>query len=100
MSHLVVVAPLREGTRDEARRLIAQGPPYELEGTDLAGHYVYLTEHEVVFVFEGPGSRLTVERIVGDPGVWRAAGPWQQVLAGRPRLAEEAFAWSRPPAAS
>ncbi len=96
MSRIVVVAALREGTRDTARLLIESGPPFDPETTPLLRHDVYLTDHEVVFVFEGPEAKRAVERLVGDPGVLRAAAAWRECLDGRPRIAEPAFAWARP----
>lgn len=98
MSRIVVVAALREGMRDTARLLVQEGPPFDPEQSSLSRHDVYLTEREVVFVFEGPDARHAVERLVGDPGVLRAAGAWRDCLEGRPRLAEPAFAWARPDA--
>jgi hypothetical protein len=95
MSRVVVVLPLRSGTHGEARELVEAGPPYDLSATNLHQHSVYLTEHEAVFVFEGPNARGDVERLLGDPAVMRSAGKWQSVLADRPRIATEAFAWSR-----
>jgi hypothetical protein len=96
MSRLVLVAPLREGAREEVLRLIAAGPPFDLAGSDLSQHHVFVTDHEVVFVFEAAEARAAVERLAGDPAVWRAAGAWRACLAGRPRLAAEAFTWSKP----
>lgn len=97
-SHVVVVAPLKPGTRDAAQALIASGPPFALVESELVGHHVHLTDREVVFVFEGVSARSAVEHLVGDPGVWRAAASWRECLAGRPRLAVEAFSWAREPA--
>jgi len=94
-SRLVVVAQLKDGTRERARELVGEGPPFELEGTGLSGHQVYVTEREVVFVFEGAHPRTAVEELAGDPSVWRAASAWREILAGRPRLAEQAYDWSR-----
>jgi hypothetical protein len=91
----VVVASLKDGARERARELIAAGAPFEPEVTDLAAHQVYVTEREVVFVFEGAEPRAAVERLAGDPDVWRAAAAWREILAGRPRLAEQAYDWSR-----
>ncbi len=96
MTRLVVVAPLREGARDAARLLIENGPPFDPQSTSLAAHEVFLTDHEVVFLFEGEDARQTVEGLVGDPGIWKAATAWKECLAGRPRLADEVFRWSRP----
>jgi hypothetical protein len=95
VSRLVVVAPLKDGMRERAAELIAQGPPFEPEGTTLVGHEVYLTDREVVFLFEAEQPRAALEELAGDPSVWRAAGAWREILAGRPRLAEEAYGWGR-----
>ncbi len=96
MSRVVVVAGLREGARDTARLLIESGPPFDPETTPLLRHDVYLTDHEAVFVFEGPDAKRAVERLVGDPGVLRTAAAWRECLDGRPRIAEPTFAWTRP----
>jgi hypothetical protein len=95
VTRTVVVAPLKPGARAQARELVESGPPFDLAETELTAHAVYLTDGEAVFVFEGPAPRREVERIVGDPGVWRSARAWQACLAGRPRLADEAFSWAR-----
>ena len=95
MSWVVVVAPLREGARDTARLLVAGGPPFDPERTPLVRHHVYLTDKEAVFTFEGPDARAAVEGLVGESNVWKAAAAWRECLAGRPRIAEEVFAWDR-----
>lgn len=95
MTWLVVVAPLKEGTRETARLLIEEGPPFDPATTSLAQHHVLLTDREAVFLFEGPDARAAVERVVGNPSVWRAATAWREILAERPRIAEVAFSWVR-----
>jgi hypothetical protein len=94
MTCVVVVAPLKEGAQEAARLLIQGGPPFDPAETSLVRHHVYLTEREVVFVFEGPDAKTAVEALVGDPGVWKAATAWRDCLAGRPRIADEVFAWT------
>lgn len=96
MSRLVLVVPLQEGVSDKARALLAQGPPFELLHTELDRHEVYLTESEVVFVFESPGSSATLRLPGEDPSLWKAAAAWQQLMAERPRRAETAYSWARP----
>lgn len=96
MSRIVVVAPLKAGCRDAARLLIENGPPFDPGTTRLTAHEVFLTDREVVFLFEGENARAAVEELVGDPGVWRAATAWRECLDGRPRLADETYAWTRP----
>lgn len=95
MSGFAVVVPLKRGAADDARRLLADGPPFPLERTPLHEHRVYLTEREAVFVFDGPKARAAVEEVLGDAGVWQAAHEWRALLADKPRVAEVAFAWER-----
>jgi len=95
VTRIVVVAPLRPGTRDAVREFVESGPPFDLGATQLGYHSVHLTAHEAVFVFEGPDARRDVEKLLGEPSVWRTAGAWRDWLAGRPRLANEVFGWSR-----
>lgn len=90
---VVVVVPIRPDARERAATLIGEGPPFELEGADLTRHDVFLTEREAVFVFEGEGAAALLERLPRNPGAWRAALAWKDVVAGRPRVAREAYSW-------
>jgi hypothetical protein len=96
MSRLVVVVPLREGTREKAHSLLAQGPPFDLEATDFDRHEVYLTEREVVFVFDSETLPATLRLPGEDPAVWKAATAWEKLMAEKPRRAETAYSWTRP----
>jgi hypothetical protein len=96
MSRLVVIVPLKAGGYEKARALLADGPPFDLETTEFERHDVYLTEREVVFVFESPGSSATLRLPGEDPSVWKAAAAWQQLMAEKPRKAETAYSWARP----
>lgn len=94
MTRLVVIAPLADGGRERALRLLEQGPPFDLQATAFDRHQVYLSDREVVFVFEGPGEATL--RLAGeDAALWRAAEAWQACLAAPPRVAATAFAWER-----
>jgi hypothetical protein len=95
MGRLVVIASLREGKRARARELLEQGPPFELEGTVFDRHEVHLTDREVVFVFEGPGSSHALTLPGEDRNIWRAAEAWGECLAGSPRVARTEFSWHR-----
>ena len=99
MSRLVVVAPLKQGSLPRAKELLAEGPPFALEDSRFDAHEVFLTDSEVVFVFEGSsteGETLTLS--AEDPTIARAAEAWAECLDGRPRLARSAFSWKRPQA--
>jgi hypothetical protein len=95
MTRLVVVVPLKEGARARARALLDEGPPFDLESAALDRHDVFLTEREVVFVFDAAGEAATLELPADDPGLWKAAAAWRECLGGRPRKAEVAFSWER-----
>jgi hypothetical protein len=75
--------------------LLAEGPPFDPGATPLERHDVFVTDREVVFLFEGPEAREAVQELAGDPGVWRAAARWRELLAGRPRIADDVYAWER-----
>ena len=95
MSRLIFVVPLKEGAGARARELLDAGPPFDLEGTAFDRHDVFLTEREVVFVFEAPGEAATLELPADDPELWKAAAAWRECLSARPRKAEVAFSWER-----
>jgi len=95
MSRVAVVVPLRPGAYETAARLVDEGPPFAPADSPLDGHCVFLTEREALFVFEGQNAREVVEQILGEASVWEAATAWRDLLAGKPRVAEIAFAWRR-----
>ena len=95
MNRLVVVAPLREGAYEAAKRLLSSGPPFDLEDTPYDRHWVFLTRGEAVFVFEGPGPQTAFRLGAERPELWHAVEAWNELLADSPRIAETQFAWSR-----
>jgi hypothetical protein len=92
---VAVVVPIRRGTAEAARRLVEEGPPFDLERLELERHHVFVGEREVVFFFEGESATEVVDALSRSPGVLKAAFRWRGILAGRPRLAEERFGWKR-----
>ena len=92
---VVVVLPLRRATADRARELVASGPPFDVDNAALDAHHVFVSEGEVVFVFEGERARDVVEELLREPRVLLAAARWRGCLAGPPRLAEGTYAWRR-----
>jgi hypothetical protein len=90
-----VVVPLKEGVEEEARRLAAQGPPFDPAETPLVRHQVLLTPNEAIFVFEAE-SEQALEALLGGLDLWAAAAAWHGIVDGTPRLAEVLYAWERP----
>jgi hypothetical protein len=97
MSWLVVVLPLKEGSRERALALLSDGPPFALEDTQYARHQVFLTHREAVFVFEAPGENAALKLPGEDPALWKVADAWGELQADTPRVAQEAFSWARSP---
>lgn len=91
---VVVVLPLKERARDRVRDQLEKGPPFDPAEAGLDRHQVFLTDREAVFVFEAPDSSV-MERLVADPSLWAAAAAWHDLVAGPPRLAEDAYSWAR-----
>jgi hypothetical protein len=86
-----VVVPIWRGTAQEPRRLVEEGPPFDVETLGLERHHVFVSEHEVVFFFEGDSAAAAVDALSRSPGVLKAALRWRGILVGRPRWAEEQF---------
>jgi hypothetical protein len=95
VSRLVVVVPLKAGARTRAEELLGEGPPFDIDETHLVRHEVYLTEHEVIFDFETPGTEPPVELRAEDPVLHEAAAAWHEIVAGKPRKAQTAYTWTR-----
>jgi hypothetical protein len=95
MSRAVVVLPLREGASERAAELLRGGPPFDPDEVGLERHHVFLTEQEAVFVFEAD-SRDAAEKLIGEGRFWSAASAWKDLVAGPPRVAEDAYSWVRP----
>lgn len=95
MSRLAVIVPLKPGARGRAEELLREGPPFDLEATQFDRHDVFLTDREVVFLFEGEGPSQTLQLPGEDPAIWKAAEAWRECMAERPRLASTAYSWMR-----
>jgi hypothetical protein len=95
MNRLMIVARLRPGKHCDAESLLRNGPPFDPEETGFHRHAAYLTQSEVVFLFEAPDVEWLVNDIVDDRVISTAFAPWRAVVDGPPRIAHERFFWSR-----
>jgi hypothetical protein len=92
--HVLVIVPLRKGSLARARTLIEHGPPFDPETVGLEHHDVFLTEREAVFIFDVPDMQCAVARLA-DSALWSAAADWRSCIAGKPRIAEQTYTWTR-----
>jgi hypothetical protein len=96
MERFAIVARLRPGAEERARRLLAAGPPYDLSASGIERHSVFLSEGEVVFNFEGHEVEWIVDDLIDGPShheLQRALDDWRSIVDGPPRIAREQFAW-------
>src|SRR6266550_1823788 len=92
----VVIVPLKPGAHGSVSRLLKQGPPFDPGSIEaLDRHDVFLTPDEAVFVFESHLGSDALAPLLSDPKLWNAVSAWGEHVAGAPRIAEEAFSWSR-----
>jgi hypothetical protein len=95
MSRLMIVVPLKDGSRRRAAELLEQGPPFNVEASHLSRHEAFLSDREVIFDFETPGAEPPIELEAEDPALHEAATAWHEVMADAPRKAVQAFSWER-----
>lgn len=93
---VAVVVPLAEGRSEVVREFLEEGPPFDPGEVGLASHQAFLTDREVVFVFETEEGARALERILAEPELWDVVPHWQHHLAGEPRIGLAVFEWRRP----
>jgi hypothetical protein len=98
MEQIAVVARLKDGMHERAKALIANGAPFDPAAEGLTRHTVYLSSHEVVFVFEAHEVEWILDDVVTEPFRWTVAESfeaWRSLIDGEPRIARVAYAWER-----
>jgi hypothetical protein len=94
-SRAVLVVPLAEGAAERVAKLLRKGPPFDPAEIGLGRHQVFLTECEAIFLFESDSAEAA-DRLLSSSRIWAAAAAWKELVAGPPRLADDAYSWSRP----
>jgi hypothetical protein len=93
---VVVIVPLKPDAHASVSQLLKHGPPFDPAAIEaLDRHDVFLTSDEAVFVFESRLGSDALGPLLSNPKLWEAVSAWGEHVAGPPRIAEEAFAWSR-----
>ena len=99
MKRIAIVATLKPDGYERALELLEEGPPFDVGSGVFERHAVYLSRHEVVFVFEGPEVEWKLDDLVGDflqPKLKETFAEWRNAIDGGPRIAREAFYWEEP----
>jgi hypothetical protein len=97
LDRFVLVARLQPGGRERAQELLTEHSALGMEEleTHLDRHTIFLTETEVIFVFEGEGAPEAVRAIFNDPVRSTVVGRWLPLFAGPLHQALQAYAWER-----
>ena len=90
-----MTARLLDGAHDRALELAEKSPPAEGSGFDRLS--VYLSESEVIFLFEAPDVEDRVRRILDNPALATELSPWLPLFDGPLHRAPEVHYWSRVP---
>jgi hypothetical protein len=90
LRRIIVIFPIRAGAHRRVRRLVEEKVPFAPSDLGLERHHVFVTDTEVVILFEGAEAALA--RVLDDPSA--AAGAWHQYVAGPPQVAEDAYSWA------
>ena len=97
MQRIAVIAKLKEGAAEGARELLDEGPPFDPDALGFDRHVVYVSEDEVVFIFEGARVGALVRTLAAaGPDARKAFSAWEPLIDGLPRLAQETSFWQRP----
>jgi len=98
LERIAFVGRLKAGVEARAAELIAEGPPFDAAGSHFLRHAVYLSDREVVFVFEGHDVEWLVDSLIDDSFnsmVSETLEKWKLLLEEQPRVAREQFSWDR-----
>lgn len=97
MDRFVLTARLKPDGRRRAEALLAEHSALgigELE-TALDRHAIFLSETEVIFLFEGKGAPEAVRALFNDPVRSTLIGHWLPLFDGPLHRAPEAYFWER-----
>jgi hypothetical protein len=93
---LAVIVPLKPGSQNEVRSLLAKGPPFDPEHVPgLEQHEVFVAEDGVIFVFASSAGAEALAQLLGEQSFWQAAIAWREHIAAPPRLADGVYSWKR-----
>jgi hypothetical protein len=93
---IALAVPLKPGSREAVRELLAQGPPFDPDQLpELEHHEVFVSDDQAIFVFQASaGIDAFASRLV-DPDLLQAVLAWREHVAGPPHIAEGVYSWTR-----
>jgi hypothetical protein len=95
MDRVVLVAHLRPDARKAALELLARERGSAPVEAAFDRKVIFLSESEIVFLFEGPDADESIRGIFNDPVRSSEIGPWLPLFDGPLHWAPEASFWER-----
>jgi hypothetical protein len=97
-----VVIPIADGRAGVVLEFLAEGPPFDPSLVGLEHHQVFVTDGEVVFVFETAAGLKGFEQLLAEDEFWDTVASWERCAVDKPRVAAAAYEWpdGRRPSAS
>ncbi len=97
MDRFVLAARLKPDGRQRAETLLAEHSALGAEELESAfdRHAIFLSETEVIFLFEGKGAHEAVRTLFNDPVRSTLISHWLPLLDGPLHQAPEAYIWER-----
>ena len=97
MDRFVLAARLRPDGRERAETLLAEHSALGAEELETAfdRHVIFLSETEVIFLFEGEGVGEAVRALFNDPARSALISHWVPLFDGPLHRAAEAYLWER-----
>jgi hypothetical protein len=99
VDRFVLAARLRPDGRQRAETLLAEHSALGAEELEAAfdRHAIFLSETEVIFLFEGEGVNEAVRALFNDPVRSTLMTHWLPLFDGPLHRAPEAYLWERRP---
>jgi hypothetical protein len=97
VDRFVLAARLKPDGRRQAETLLAEHAAFGAEELETAfdRHAIFLSETEVIFLFEGEGANEAVRALFNDPVRSTLISHWLPLLDGPLHRAPEAYLWER-----
>jgi len=95
VDRVIAVARLKAGARERAEELLTGGVGPFVPETAFERGAIFLSEDEVVFLFEGRDADQSLRAILNDPVRSSALAPWLLLFEGPLHAAREAHSWER-----
>jgi hypothetical protein len=95
MDKVVLLARLKDDARHHAEELLTDAARADAPEEAFERGTIFLSDTEVVFLFEGADAAETVRAILDDPVTSTVITPWLPLFDGPLHQAREARSWAR-----